>query len=406
MDIRDIVSTDYVAFQADQRVSKLVGAFDDPDVRGVVVTTDGEYEGVVTRRQLAASQHQPEEKVQSLVWSVPRLAPGEDIREVARLMIDSDAKVLPVFEGDDLQGVVTADDVIGKVKPNLSEATVNQAATDDLVTVEPEATFGEAIHEMRERRITHLPVVEAGDVAGILSLYDVIGLAARSIEQSQGGNAGGFDGHGGSGSSGGFRSHGGFGARDGERERMLDLPVRDVMVSPVRTIERGATLEAAVEEMDDVNGSALVVVDDDGQPTGIVTKTDVLDSLTWGAEGSRAVEIYGADYLDDMSFEDVKDVVDDLDARDSAMNVLDAKVHLHQHDEKLRGTPLLLARIRLYTDDGLFMAAGEGYGAKAAISEARETLERRIRDNKTYGQSKKHPDEAYWHKRFGWMLEE
>ena len=109
MDIRDIVSTDYVAFQADQRVSKLVGAFDDPDVRGVVVTNDGEYEGVVTRRQLAASQHQPEEKVRSLVWSVPRLAPGEDIREVARLMIDSDAKVLPVFEGDNLEGVVTAD---------------------------------------------------------------------------------------------------------------------------------------------------------------------------------------------------------------------------------------------------------------------------------------------------------
>ena len=72
----------------------------------------------------------------------------------------------------------------------------------------------------------------------------------------------------------------------------------------------------------------------------------------------------------------------------------------------IRGTPLLLARIRLYTDDGLFMAAGEGYGAKAAISEARETLDRRIRDNKTYGQTKKHPDEAYWQKRFGWMLEE
>nr|WP_250137840.1 CBS domain-containing protein [Halorientalis salina] len=405
MDIRDIVSTDYVAFQADQRVSKLVGAFDDPDVRGVVVTNDGEYEGVVTRRQLAASQHQPEEKVQSLVWSVPRLAPGEDIREVARLMIDSDSKVLPVFEGENLVGVVTAADIIEKVKPNLSEATVDQAATDDLVTVEPATTFGEAIHEMREHRITHLPVVEDGDVAGIVSLYDVVGLAARSIEQSQGGNAGGFDGHGGTGSSGGFRSHGGFGARDGERDRMLDLPVRDVMVSPVRTIEREATLETAVEEMDEVNGSALVVVDGD-EPTGIVTNTDVLDSLTWGVEGSRAVEIYGADYLDDMSYEDVKSVVDDLDGRDSGMSVLDAKVHLHQHDEKLRGTPLLMARIRLYTDDGLFMASGEGYGAKAAIGEARETLERRIRDNKTYGQSKKHPDEAYWHKRFGWMLEE
>ena len=399
MDITDIVSTDYVEFQADQRVSKLVGAFEEPDVKGVIVTEDGEYEGVVTRRQLAASHHNPEEKVRSLVWSVPRLAPGEDIREAARLMIDSNAKVLPVFEGDNLRGVVTADDIIEKVQPNLSEATVGQASSDDLVTVRPEATFGEAIHDMREQRITHLPVVEDSDVVGILSLYDVIGLAARAITKSQGGNANGPE-------QGMGTTHGGFGAREGERQRMLDLPVRDVMVSPVRTITPSETLETAVEEMFEVDGSALVVTDGDDTPTGILTKTDVLESLTWGAEGSRAVEIYGADYLDDISFEDVKDVVDDLDARDSGMSVLDAKVALHQHDEKLRGTPLLLARIRLYTDDGLFMAAGEGYGAKAAINEARETLDRRIRDNKTYGQTKKHPDEAYWQKRFGWMLEE
>lgn len=399
MDIRNLVSTDYVTLQADQRVSKLVGAFDDPAVKGIVVTDDGDFAGIVTRRQLAASQHQPEEKIRSLVWSVPRLAPGEDVREVARLMIDSDTKLLPVFEGDDLLGVVTGDDIISEVKPNLAEATVAQAATDELVTVAPETTFGEAIHQMREHRITHLPVVSDHDAVGILSLYDVVGLAVRAIDQSQGGNAAGFDEY------GGGLSHGGFGAREGERQRMLDLPVRDVMVSPVRTITADATLEAAVTEMEDVNGSALVVVDD-GRPAGIVTKTDVLESLTWGADGSRAVEIYGADYLDDMTFEDVKAVVDDLESRDSGLTVHDAKVHLHQHDEKLRGTPLLLARIRLYTDDGLFMASGEGYGAKAAIGDARDTLDRRIRDNKTYGQTKKHPDEAYWQKRFGWMLEE
>jgi len=33
-------------------------------------------------------------------------------------------------------------------------------------------------------------------------------------------------------------------------------------------------------------------------------------------------------------------------------------------------------------------------------------LERRIRDEKTRGKSKKHPDAAFWEKRFGWLLEE
>lgn len=50
------------------------------------------------------------------------------------------------------------------------------------------------------------------------------------------------------------------------------------------------------------------------------------------------------------------------------------------------GTPLLLARIRLHTDHGLYIASGEGYGASHALNEARDVLERQIRDRKTYGE--------------------
>jgi CBS domain-containing protein len=405
MDITDVISTEYREFSADTPVSKLVGVFEDPGVRGVVVRENGEFAGVVTRRQLTASHHPPEEKVGSLVWHVPRLAPDEDVREVAQLMIDSGSQLLPIFEGETLVGVVTADDLLAEVQPYLDAATVRQAYSVDLVVVQPETTFGEAVHTMRDQGITHLPVVESGEAVGILSLYDVMGLAVREIQQSQGGEAPGFDGHGGRGSSGGYRSHGGFGAREGERARMLDLPVRDVMISPVKTIEPSATLEAAVAEMFDGGGSSLVVVSD-GHVDGIVTKTDVLDSLTWEYEGNRAVQMLGIDLLDDMTYEEVTEMVDKFDGMDSGLNVLDAKIHLHEHDEKLRGTPLLLARIRLYTDRGLVMASGEGYGASHAIHEARDTLERRIRDDKTYARSKKHPDQEFWEKRFGWWLEE
>jgi CBS domain-containing protein len=177
------------------------------------------------------------------------------------------------------------------------------------------------------------------------------------------------------------------------------------MVSPVRTVSRDATLDDAVDEMFEIGGSSLVVTEN-GEPYGIVTKTDVLDSLTWEAEGNRAVQVYGTDLLDDISYDEVVAMVDRFDGMDGGMSVLDAKVHLHEHDEKLRGTPLLLARMRLYTDRGLFIATGEGYGAAHALKEAKEVLERQLRDNKTYGESKKHPDEAFWEKRFGWMLEE
>jgi CBS domain-containing protein/ribosome-associated translation inhibitor RaiA len=404
MDIADIISEEYVEVTPETRVSKLLGSFDDPAVRGVVVRGD-EFEGVVTRRQLASSHHQPNEKVGSLVWHVPRLAPDEDIREVARLMIDSGSQVLPVFEGEELIGVVTVDGVLRQVQPFLDAATVAEAASRDLVSLDPTSTVGDALHVFREQHITHLPVVEDDTAVGMLSLYDVVGLTVRPEQQSQGGDASGTDPFGGEISdSAGRTRRGGFGAREGEIERVLDLPVRDLMVSPVRTIDPEETLETAVEEMFDIEGSSLVVTEN-GRPHGIVTKTDVLDSLTWEAGGNRGVQVYRTDLIDDLSYEDIVAMVEKFDDRDHGMNVIDAKVHFHEHDEKLRGTPLLLARVRLHTDRGLFIASGEGYGASHAINEARDILERQIRDEKTHGRSKKPRSKEFWEQRFGWLLE-
>jgi CBS domain-containing protein len=404
MDIADIVSEDHVTFDPEAPVSKLAGTFDDPSVRAVVVHGD-EFEGIVTRRQLVTSHRQPTEKVGSLVWHVPRLAPTEDVRKVAQLMLDSDTHLLPVFEGGTLVGVVTADDILEAVHPFLDAATVREAATADLVTLNPDATFGEAIHTFRENRRTHLPVVENDTAVGILSLYDVTGLTVRAARQSTGGEVSGRDSFGGGVSASTGRTHGGFGAREGEAARVLDLPIRDLMTAPVHTVDPDATLDVAVDRMFEMGTSSLLVTDD-GHPDGVLTKDDVLDALTWEAGGNRAVQVYGTDLLDDVQYEDVVAMVEGFDDRDGGMDVLDAKVHLHEHDEKLRGTPLVLARIRLHTTQGLYVASGEGYGASHALNEARDVLERQIRDRKTYGESKKPPSEEFWEKRFGWMLEE
>lgn len=405
MDIADIVSKEYVKFDPDTRVSKLVGTFDDPTIEGVIVQGD-EFEGVVTRKQLASSHHQPGEKIRSVVWHIPRLAPDEDIRKVAQLMIDSGSHLLPVFEGRDLVGVVTVDGILQKVQQFLDAATVDEAASRDLVSLDPASTVGEALHAFREHHITHLPVVEDDTPVGILSLYDVTGVTVRDEQQSQGGDAGGTDPHGGDISdSAGRTRRGGFGAREGELTRTLDLPVEDLMVSPVRTIAPEKSLREAVETMFDIGGSSLVVTEN-GSPHSIVTKTDVLDSLTWEAGGNRSVQVYGTDLIDDISYEEIVAMVEKFDDRDHGMNVLDARVHLHEHNETRRGTSLLLARIRLHTDRGLYIASGEGYGASHALNEARDVLERQIRDKKSYGKSKKPRSEEFWEKRFGWLLEE
>lgn len=185
---------------------------------------------------------------------------------------------------------------------------------------------------------------------------------------------------------------------------MLDVPVADLMVSPVGKVEVDTSLAEAVETMTAVGGSSLVVTVD-GSPTGIVTVTDILRSLTIEVQNRRGVQVYGIDLLCRMDYDDIVEMIDTIEGRDHTITVLDAKIHLHEHDESLRGQPLILARMRLHTDQGLFLASGEGYGAAPAIREARDAIARQFVDHKEHGRSKKPmDDQERWEKRFGWWL--
>ena len=402
MDIQEIVSTAYEEVSPEMPVSKLAARLADPATPGVLVSGNP-VRGVLTARQLLTAQHQPGEKVRSLIWPVPEVDPTADVRRVAELLLGANVELLPVVEGGTLRGVVTAAALIDHVQKGFEGISVGAVASEGLLTLSPEATFGEAVNLLREQGIGHVPIVEDDRLLGMVSLPDLMALSARSVERSQGGDPGGTDSFGGPISDQSGRSRGGgFGAKEGERARMLDLPLRNLMDESVPMIEPTAPLSAAVSELVDGRG-ALVVGED--TPEAILTREDVLAASTRETEGGRAVQVYNTDLLDDCTIEDVRDRVEALDAKDSSMTVFDARVHLQKHDERLRGTPLLLARIRLFTDRGILVADGEGYGARHALNEAADVIERQIRDRKSMGRSKKPRDEAFWEQRFGWSLE-
>ena len=396
MDINDVVSTEFERVDVESPVSKLTGAFEDQALQAVVVTDDDEYRGVITRRQLGSGHHAPDEKARNLVWHVAKVGPHDNVREVARLLVGGNVHLLPVFRDDDLYGVVTTDAILEKVTPFLGVLSVEDVYTHDLVTAHPDTTLGEVLHDLREHRITHLPVVDDGEAVGIVSLFDVLNFSGREMQKEQGGSPPRFD-------SVGGRSRGGFGERRGDVERMLDLPVRNLMSEPVLTLSPERGLDEAVETMLTEGVSALVVTTGN-EPVGIVTKTDALRALTVTDENRLDVQIIGIDLMDDIDREEVATMIERLTGKYRRLSVLEADVYLHQHKETFRGTPLILARIRLFTDKGHFVGTSEGYGAAHALRLASNVLERQILEGKEYARTKKHPSAEEKEKLLGWWL--
>jgi len=359
MDITDIVVEEFVEVDADERLATVRAAFDQANPKGVIVTEDGDYAGVIGESELVKSRIQDDTKASVLMTSAPRVDHHEDIRETARLLVEGDVNVAPVFRGETLDGIITTDAILEAVLENLDALTVSQIYTDEVITETTAATVGQAINRLREHGISRLPIVDDTDtLTGVITTHDIVNFVVRDENRQEKGD------------------------RSGDHDRMLDLPVENLMTSPVLTAELEDAVDGAVEVMFDNGISGLVVTDDDNGVSGIITKTDVLRALTFTEEESMDVQITNVKLLDSIDRTEIVESITQVVDKYQAMNVIHAHVRFHEHKEKLRGTPLIQAQIRLRTSHGQLAGSGEGYGANHAFHVALDKLERNVLERK------------------------
>jgi CBS domain-containing protein len=109
----------------------------------------------------------------------------DTLADAARKMWEQQTGSLLVMDGEELLGIITERDILKAVATGvpLHETRVSDAMTKDVVTVHPSASLREAAGVMAERWIRHLPVVERGNVLGILSQRDLTGVLAGALNE-------------------------------------------------------------------------------------------------------------------------------------------------------------------------------------------------------------------------------
>jgi len=107
-------------------------------------------------------------------------SPLDSLRSAAERMWRQQTGSLLVTEGGNLLGIITERDLLRVVAlgADPDKTTVDDAMTTEVYTVAPDMPLQDAAREMAARWIRHLPVIEDGEVRGVVSMRDVTGVFA------------------------------------------------------------------------------------------------------------------------------------------------------------------------------------------------------------------------------------
>jgi CBS domain-containing protein len=113
------------------------------------------------------------------------IKPDATVRELLALLGEHNIGAVIVSGGGTaVDGIVSERDVVRKLNGNdaILDAAVEEIMTAVVQTCEPGADVDEVMAQMTEHRIRHVPVIDEGDLVGVVSIGDVVKSRILQLE--------------------------------------------------------------------------------------------------------------------------------------------------------------------------------------------------------------------------------
>ena len=127
--------------------------------------------------------------VERMMRSDPPIAsPDSTISQLVHEgIMGTDDHAFPVVEGGQLVGIVCLHDIRGVAKERWQETTVREIMTprEDLVTVGPQEEADQALNTLQKTRVRQLPVARNGNLVGLLRRRDVMRWLQLQAEEDK-----------------------------------------------------------------------------------------------------------------------------------------------------------------------------------------------------------------------------
>ena len=113
------------------------------------------------------------------------IAGDASVFEAIKRMVEANVGALLVTDEGEIAGIVTERDYLRRVTlegRTDKDTAIREIMSSPLIVATPEMTIDECMSLMTDRRVRHVPVVEGGQVVGIVSIGDVVKF--KSTQQS------------------------------------------------------------------------------------------------------------------------------------------------------------------------------------------------------------------------------
>ena len=108
------------------------------------------------------------------IWSI---APDTFVYDALKLLAEKNIGALLVMHKEKVVGIFSERDYARKIvlKGESSRTTtVKDVMTSGVITVTPEQSIDECMALMTDKHVRHLPVIEKGNLIGLISIGDVV----------------------------------------------------------------------------------------------------------------------------------------------------------------------------------------------------------------------------------------
>jgi CBS domain-containing protein len=117
--------------------------------------------------------------------AVETIAGDATVFDAVRRLGEKRIGALPVLDGGRIAGIMSERDVIYCLRdhgPEVLDWPVSRVMSSPAITADPHTEVLSALALMTQRRIRHLPVVDSGEIRGIVSIGDLVKYRMERIE--------------------------------------------------------------------------------------------------------------------------------------------------------------------------------------------------------------------------------